>query len=220
MILLKVVIEVYVCPVPNRFAELTPDRGRVGVVPISRDLVWNNLSHRFGGTKECFCSSEVAMLAQHHVHQVAVAIIALVVLWRLRYKLSLRDLAEMFLVRGIVFSHEAVRDWEAKLTPALAEELRHRRRRRIRRSWYVDETFIKVHGQWRYLYRAIGARALTEPRAGRDLWYARPRSGSLFARTGGRPVQNPSVGSVGVATLHKSSLVAQPPTAGRICAQV
>jgi hypothetical protein len=76
-------------------------------------------------------------------------VIALVVLWRLRYKLSLRDLAEMFLIRGIVFSHEAVRDWEAKLTPAMAEELRHRRRRHIGRSWYVDETFIKVHGHWR-----------------------------------------------------------------------
>jgi putative transposase len=47
-------------------------------------------------------------------------VIALVVLWRLRYKLSLRDLPEMFLVRGLVFSHEAVREWEAKLTPALA----------------------------------------------------------------------------------------------------
>ncbi len=40
-------------------------------------------------------------------------VIALVVLWRLRYALSLRDLSEMFLVRGIVFSHEAVRAWEA-----------------------------------------------------------------------------------------------------------
>jgi transposase-like protein len=39
----------------------------------------------------------------------------LVVFWRLRYKLSLRDLAEMFLIRGLVFTHEAVRDWEAKL---------------------------------------------------------------------------------------------------------
>ena len=38
-------------------------------------------------------------------------IIALVMLWRLRYKLALRDLPEMFLIRGIVFSHEAVRDW-------------------------------------------------------------------------------------------------------------
>jgi transposase-like protein len=54
-------------------------------------------------------------------------VIALVVLWRLRYKLSLRDLAEMFLVRGVVVSHEAVREWEAKLTPALAEDLRRRR---------------------------------------------------------------------------------------------
>jgi hypothetical protein len=61
-------------------------------------------------------------------------VIALVVHWRLRYKLSLRDLAEMFLIRGIVFSHEAVRDWEAKLTPPLAETLRRRRRGKIGRS--------------------------------------------------------------------------------------
>jgi putative transposase len=82
-------------------------------------------------------------------------VIALVVLWRLRYKLSLRDLPEMFLVRGIVFSHEAIRDWEAKLTPALAKGLRRRRRGKVGKSWYVDETYIKVHGHWRYLYRAI-----------------------------------------------------------------
>jgi hypothetical protein len=47
------------------------------------------------------------------------------------------DLAEMFLIRGIVFSHEAVRDWETKLTPALVEELR--RRHRIGPSWYADD---------------------------------------------------------------------------------
>ena len=58
-------------------------------------------------------------------------VIALVVLWRLRYKLSLRDLAEMFLTRGFTFSYEAVRDWEAKLTPTLAENLRRRRRGRV-----------------------------------------------------------------------------------------
>src|SRR4051812_45734504 len=80
-------------------------------------------------------------------------VIALVVLWRLRYKLSLRDLPEMFAVRGIVFSYEAVREWEAKLTPALAEALR--RRGTVGRSWSVDETYLKVHGRWCYLYRAI-----------------------------------------------------------------
>jgi hypothetical protein len=78
-------------------------------------------------------------------------VIALVVLWRLRYKLSLRDLPEMFAVRGIVFSHEAVREWEAKLTPALAEHLRRRRRGQVGHSWYVDETYLKVHGRWCYL---------------------------------------------------------------------
>src|ERR1700674_4325540 len=62
-------------------------------------------------------------------------VIALVVLWRLRYKLSLRDLAEMFLIRGLVFSYEAVRDWEAKLPPALAESLRRRRKATVGRSW-------------------------------------------------------------------------------------
>jgi transposase-like protein len=82
-------------------------------------------------------------------------IIALVVLWRLRYKLSLRDLAEMFLTRGFIFTYEAVREWEAKLTPALAENLRRKRRGRVGRSWYVDEIYIRVRGQWRYLYRAI-----------------------------------------------------------------
>src|SRR5918995_412716 len=59
--------------------------------------------------------------------QVPTDIMFLVVFWRLRYKLSLRDLAEMFLIRGIVFTHEAVRDWEAKLAPLLAEGLRKRR---------------------------------------------------------------------------------------------
>jgi len=41
-------------------------------------------------------------------------IVLLVGVWRVRYKLSLRDLAEMFLTRGFVFTHEAVRDWEAR----------------------------------------------------------------------------------------------------------
>jgi putative transposase len=48
-----------------------------------------------------------------------------------------------------------VREWGAKLTPALAENLRLRRRGHIGRSWYVDETYLKVAGRWYYVYRAI-----------------------------------------------------------------
>lgn len=82
-------------------------------------------------------------------------IVLLVVVWRLRYKLSLRDRAEMFLVRGFAFTHEAIRDWEARFAPLIKDHLRVKRQGQAGRSWYVDETYIKVHGQWCYLYRAI-----------------------------------------------------------------
>src|SRR5687768_13617098 len=82
-------------------------------------------------------------------------LVLLVVLWRLRYKLSLRDLAEMFLARGFVFTHEAVRDWEARFAPLLVDRLRARRRGQAGARWHADETYVKVEGRWCYLYRAI-----------------------------------------------------------------
>ncbi|GHO94234.1 hypothetical protein KSF_042820 [Reticulibacter mediterranei] len=84
-------------------------------------------------------------------------VVFLVVLWRLRYKLSLRDVAEMFLERGFVFTHETVRDWEARFAPLVADQLQTKRWGQAGRSWYVDETYIKVHGKWCSLYRAIDA---------------------------------------------------------------
>jgi transposase-like protein len=85
-------------------------------------------------------------------------VIAFVVFCRLRYRLTLRDLSEILLLRGIEVSHETVRDWQTKLLPVMGDELRKRRHGRHRqsgRSWYVDETYLKVRGRWRYLYRAI-----------------------------------------------------------------
>jgi putative transposase len=82
-------------------------------------------------------------------------LVCLVVFWRFRYKLSLRDLVETFLQRGLSFTHEAVREWENRLAPFLSEALRKRRHGAVGASWYVDETYVKVQGQWSYLYRAI-----------------------------------------------------------------
>lgn len=85
-------------------------------------------------------------------------IIAFVVFCRLRYRLTLRDLSEILLLRGIEVSHETVRDWETKLLPVMGEALRkrrHGRRRGSGASWYVDETYLKVRGRWCYLYRAV-----------------------------------------------------------------
>jgi putative transposase len=82
-------------------------------------------------------------------------IVLLVVVYRLRYKLSLRDVAEMFLERGFEFTHEAVRDWEARFAPLIADQLRMKRRGQVGVSWHVDATYVKVQGKWCYLYRAI-----------------------------------------------------------------
>jgi putative transposase len=115
-----------------------------------------------------------------------------VILWPLRYKLSLRDLPEMFLIRGIEFSYEAVRDWEAKLTPTLIDSLRQRRRGRIGKSWYVNDTYIKVNGRWCYLYRAITrSGALVDVRLSekRDMAAAKAFFQSAKAVTGVTPAR-------------------------------
>ena len=83
----------------------------------------------------------------------------LVVRWRLQYTLSLRDLATMFLERGIVFTHEAAReeagDPRAGGAPLSTERLRARRKGKAGRKWYVDETYVRVQGQPCSLYRAV-----------------------------------------------------------------
>jgi putative transposase len=117
-------------------------------------------------------------------------VVCLVVLWRFRYKLSLRDLAEIFLQRGLIFTHEAVRDWERKLAPLLSETLRKRRYSMVGTSWYVDETYVRVDGRWQYLYRAIDRDGnLVDVRlsATRDLTAAEAFFRSAWAVTGITP---------------------------------
>ena len=82
-------------------------------------------------------------------------IVLLAVLWRLRYELGFRDVPELLLQRGYEVTHETIRVWEARFAPLLGERLRTKRRGQARRSWYIDETYVKVAGRWCYLYRAI-----------------------------------------------------------------
>jgi len=86
-------------------------------------------------------------------------LIFLVVLWRLRYKLSLRDLSEMFLERGFELSHETVRLWKEQFAPIITGKLKAERRNNLKkkpaRRWKTDETYLKVKGETVYLYRAI-----------------------------------------------------------------
>ena len=82
-------------------------------------------------------------------------IVLLAVLWRLRYKLGFRDVAELLLQRGFEVRYETIRVWEFRFAPLVSENLRSKRRGKPGRSSYLDETYLKVSGRWRYLYRAI-----------------------------------------------------------------
>ena len=82
-------------------------------------------------------------------------VVLLAVLWRRRYKLGFREVAELLLQRGFEVSHETIRNWEFRFAPMVSERLRAKRRGHAGRSWYLDETYVKVSGRWCYLYRAI-----------------------------------------------------------------
>ena len=82
-------------------------------------------------------------------------IVLLAVLWRLRYTRSFRDVAELLLERGFGVTHEAIRIWEFRFAPPLADRLRAKRRGCAGVSWYIDETDVTVAGRWCSLDRAI-----------------------------------------------------------------
>jgi putative transposase len=74
--------------------------------------------------------------------------------WYAAYPLSLRHIEEMMAERGVLVDHATVHRWSIKILPILAAVFR-RRKRPAGLSWRMDETYIKVGGQWKYLYRAV-----------------------------------------------------------------
>ena len=74
--------------------------------------------------------------------------------WYVAYPLSLRHIEEMMHERGVFVDHATVHRWAIKMVPVLAAIFR-RRKRQAGGSWRMDETYIKVAGKWRYLYRVV-----------------------------------------------------------------
>ncbi|PGU02911.1 IS6 family transposase [Bacillus cereus] len=87
-------------------------------------------------------------------------IILLTVRWYLRYNLSFRDLVEMMEERGLSLTHTTIMRWVHQYGPELDKRVR-RHLKSTNDSWRVDETYVKVKGQWMYLYRAVDSKGNT-----------------------------------------------------------
>ncbi|AIK35590.1 integrase core domain protein (plasmid) [Bacillus pseudomycoides] len=87
-------------------------------------------------------------------------LILLTVRWYLRYNLSFRNLVEMMEERGLSMAHTTIMQWVHQYGPQLEEKVRHHLKT-TNDSWRVDETYIKVKGQWMYLYRAVDSEGNT-----------------------------------------------------------
>ena len=81
-------------------------------------------------------------------------VIALAVRWYLRFGLSYRDVEELLAERGIEVDHVTVYRWVQRFAPEFAEAA-NARRHLVGDRWHVDETYVRVSGTWRYLFRAI-----------------------------------------------------------------
>jgi putative transposase len=87
-----------------------------------------------------------------------------VILWGLRwyvaYPISYRQLEEMMQERGVEVDHSTLNRWARKYVPLLDQQFRARKRP-VGVSWRMDETYVRVKGAWKYLYRAVDKASAT-----------------------------------------------------------
>jgi putative transposase len=96
-------------------------------------------------------SDSSSLFKGHHFDP---SIIILCVRWYITYKLSYRDLRDLMAERGIHLAHSTILRWVQHYVPEF-EKKWNRYARPVVTSWRVDETYIKVRGEWKYLYRAV-----------------------------------------------------------------
>ena len=87
-------------------------------------------------------------------HRFPKSIILQAVYFKLRFTLSYRDVEELLQIRGVEVDHSTIQRWVFKFSPEVEKNM-NKRKRQVGSSWRMDETYIKVGGKDRYLYRAV-----------------------------------------------------------------
>jgi len=116
-------------------------------------------------------------------------VIVVAVRWYLRFGLSYRDVEELLAERGIRVDHVTIYRWVLRFTPLLADAARPCRHR-VGDRWQVDETYVRVAGRWRYVYRAIDQSGQVIDVLSPHAETPRPPAGSSNERLG-RPRSHP-----------------------------
>jgi putative transposase len=146
-------------------------------------------------------------------------VILMCVRWYVAYGLSLRNLEEMMSERGIEVDHSTLHRWALKLLPVLEKTFKHRKRP-VGKSWRMDETYIKVKGEWKYLYRAVDKEGNTIDfllRADRDKVAAMRYFETSIARHGDPEVVTIDKSGANLAALEAINAQRQTPIQIRQC---
>jgi IS6 family transposase len=117
-------------------------------------------------------------------------VIVLAVRWYLRFGLSYRDVEELLAERGVEVNHVTIYRWVLRFTPLLAEAARPCRHA-VGSRWQVDETYVKVAGEWRYVYRATDQFGQSSTCSSPDAETPTPPAGA-WSGPSGRPRSWPS----------------------------
>jgi len=110
-----------------------------------------------------------------------VEVVTVAVRWYLRYGLSYRDVEELLAERGIEVDHVTAYRWVHRFAPLFADAARFTRHAPGDR-WFVDETYVKVNGVWRYVYRAVDQHGRSSTCTCRPAATRRPPAASSPAR--------------------------------------
>ena len=114
-------------------------------------VIWGMISpHDSWGQERGRATRAVSFKGAHFPQEVILPCVR----WYVAYPLSTRHIEELMHERGVHVDHSTVNRWVIKYSPPLAEAF-HRRKRPVWVSWRMDETYIKIKGQWYYLYRAV-----------------------------------------------------------------